>query len=656
MSPEAIQSTDFLTAALMGSISSVAVLVGLFFYLNYHTRRDYFTIWGVAWLFYGVWLVLRLGIAADPLTGWVLTIGQWCIGTSAVFLLWGVCRFMGLPSPQRSMALFLTFIYSWAYASGEMLGDQLWVQCPVFLLVGLASVLAAIGFYRIRLDHKSVGATLLTAGFFLWGVYLASFPFVQEPEAWRSAGVFLSLGLQLFIAVSMIVLMLEEARASAERMCDEIEAVKSEKETLQVRMLSAEATFRNLFGQDELEANLQMAYEQLRETQQTVVQQERLRALGQMASGVAHDINNSLTPIIGYSDFLLENLASLPDESRNHLQCIRTAAGDIAHMVEQVRQFYRRRDHHEPLQAVELNRIATEVIAMTRPRWRDIPQKEGVVLKIETALTKNLPTVRENEGELREAITNLVLNAIDAMPQGGTLTIGTRVMTPAPQGTSEERAALVALEVKDTGVGMDELTRQRCLEPFFSTKGPRGSGLGLSMVYGLMRRHQGTIEIDSQPGAGTTVRLVFNASQREHAVGERTPSNVGLPPLRILCIDDDRRIANMLQDLLGSQRHLVEVADGGEKGLQAFRDARERGQPFQVVITDLGMPKVDGRQIVRIVKAESPETPVIMLTGWGSMIDQEGQLPAEVDAVVSKPPSLSRLYEVLAEVTKACPA
>ena len=644
-----------MTAALLGSLSSVAVLVGLFFYLNFHTRRDYFTIWGVAWLFYGVWLVLRLSVGDESVGGWASTAGLWCIGTSAVFLLWGVCRFAGGPTPQRSMGLFLAFIYSWSLASGRLLEDSPWAHCPVFVLIGLASFSAGIAFYRLRLREKSVGATLLTLGFTLWGVYLGSFPFVQTPVEWRNAGVFLSLGLQLFIAVSMIVLMLEEARANAEKMCDEIQAVRSEKETLQVRMISTEAKFRDLFGRTALEGNLQTAYEQLRETQQTVVQQERLRALGQMASGVAHDINNSLTPIIGYSDFLLDN-PTLGDEARNHLQCIRTAAGDIAHMVEQVRQFYRRRDQDEPLQAVDLNRVATEVIAMTRPRWRDIPQKEGIVLKIETAFAKSLPTVRENEGELREAITNLVLNAIDAMPQGGVLTIGTRLIPGDPGQTKDSPGPFIAMEVADTGLGMDELTRQRCLEPFFSTKGPRGSGLGLSMVYGMMRRHQGSIDIESQVGRGTMVRLVFNPTQPRCSVDAPVAPLIGLPPLRILCIDDDRRIAAMLRELLASQNHLVEIADGGEQGVIAFRQARAKGKPFQVVITDVGMPNVDGRQIVRTVKAESPETPVIMLTGWASMMDQDGQLPQDVDAVVSKPPSMTRLYEVLAQVTKVCPA
>jgi CheY-like chemotaxis protein len=214
----------------------------------------------------------------------------------------------------------------------------------------------------------------------------------------------------------------------------------------------------------------------------------------------------------------------------------------------------------------------------------------------------------------------------------------------------------VTLEVEDTGVGMDELTRQRCLEPFYSTKGPRGSGLGLAMVYGTMRRHEGTIEIESEVNRGTTVRLIF--SKVGECVKPRAAiswSASDLPPLHILCVDDDVRVATMLFEVLTSQHHQVEVAIGGQRGIDAFRGAKERGQPFQVVITDLGMPEVDGHEIVQTVKREAPGTAVIMLTGWAAMVDQEGELPKGVDAILSKPPTLERIWATLSQVTSAKP-
>lgn len=656
MGTEILSSGECVTAALLSSLSSVAVLVGLFFYLNHYTRRDYFTVWGAAWLFYGLWLVLRIALPANATQNGGLIVGHWCIGISAVFLLWGSLRFADLPIPERSMGFFLAFVCIWGIAAGLLGAEVFWTQLPVFGMAGAASLTAAAGFFKFRRNHESVGATLLTAGFALWGLYLAGYPFVEADSGWSSGWVFLSSGLQLLIGVGMIVLMLEEARAGTERVSRELQAVQNEKESLQVKIVSTEAKLRDLFGEKALQGDLQTAYESLRETQQRVVQQERLRALGQMASGIAHDINNSLTPIMGYADFLIDAPGALSAESKKHVDSIRTAARDIARMVERVRQFYRRRDESEPLQLVDVNSVIRDVIEMTRPRWKDMAQKQGAALAVETDLQKDLPSIRENEDDLREAITNLVLNAIDAMPQGGTLKLRTR-FEPGPGVDSPEKdAGRVVIEVVDTGVGMDEATRQRCLEPFFTTKGPRGSGLGLAMVYGLVRRHQGSIEIESESGRGTTLRLRLIPADPARRQSKAAEVDSTLPPLRILCIDDDQRIVAMLREVLASQRHWVEVAEGGEEGIAAFRKARKRGEPFQVVITDLGMPNVDGREIVRTVKAEAPGTPVIMLTGWAAMLDQDGELPKDVDEIIGKPPTITRLHEALARVTKACAA
>jgi signal transduction histidine kinase len=259
------------------------------------------------------------------------------------------------------------------------------------------------------------------------------------------------------------------------------------------------------------QGNWQAAYQELRQGQQRLLQEERLQALAQMASGFAHDLNNALTPIIGYSDFLLDTDATLTPESRTYLQSIRTAAGDIAKRVDRLRQFYRVRDEEAPRTSIDLARLARQVIDLTQQRWRDVPSEEGISIKLRTYFERQLPYIRENETEIREAITNLILNALEAMPRGGTLSVKTLGQRSQEKRRDQSAIARVILEVSDTGVGMDEATRQHCLEPFFSTKNLRGSGLGLSMVYGLMRRNGGAVEIESEPGRGTTVQLVFHA-------------------------------------------------------------------------------------------------------------------------------------------------
>jgi CheY-like chemotaxis protein len=194
---------------------------------------------------------------------------------------------------------------------------------------------------------------------------------------------------------------------------------------------------------------------------------------------------------------------------------------------------------------------------------------------------------------------------------------------------------------------MNEETRKRCLEPFFSTKGKRGTGLGLAMVYGVMQRHEGGIEIESEPGQGTLFRLIFPVRSMLNATGEEDNRSAMPEPMQILCIDDEPLLRDLIKEILERDGHSVEVSDGGQSGLDAFRLARERGRPFDVVFTDLGMPYLDGKQVARLLKHESPGTPVVMLTGWGAFMKEDGDAPAQVDGVLSKPPRSREIRETL---------
>jgi len=189
--------------------------------------------------------------------------------------------------------------------------------------------------------------------------------------------------------------------------------------------------------------------------------------------------------------------------------------------------------------------------------------------------------------------------------------------------------------------------KKRCLEPFFSTKGKRGAGLGLAMVYGVMERHEGAIEIQSELGKGTTFLLKFPARTKLCAKEEGEESDVEVKPLKILCIDDEPLVRELVKEMLERDGHEVEASDGGQSGLDAFRHAREHGRAFDVVITDLGMPYLDGRQVAKAIKQESPKTPVVMLTGWGAFMKEDGDAPAQVDSIISKPPHSRELREIL---------
>jgi len=646
-------SQQYLQATLFVSLLSVWVLVGLFYYLNRYTRREYFTIWTVAWLFYALWLTLGLTMQGTVSGKIVFILRQCCVAISAVFLLWGSARFLSLPVRQTLLTLFMLFLLVWTVVSPEVLSDTLQIQLPVFILIGLGSVFAGVCFYRVRKKMPFVGAGMLSLGFFLWGVYLSSYPFSQKYQNLYNAGLLIAAVLQLFIAVSMIVLVMEEVRYNAEQMRAEMETVRSEKEALQVKVLTTEEQCRSLYDRVRLTEGVQKAYDELRRTQQVVVQQERLRALGQMASGVAHDINNALSPIVAYSELLLSTVPDLPENARHYLHTINKSGDDITHIVSRMREFYRRRSDNEQLTQVNLNQIMEEVIELTRPRWRDVSQREGISIHIEHEFEPNLPLLLSDPTELREALFNLIFNAVDALPQGGTITLVTRSVIRPPQGENLPAEQQIQVEVRDNGVGMDEKTHQHCLEPFFSTKATRGgTGLGLAMVYGMMQRHEGNIEIDSAPGRGTCVRLSFPVRQDAPPAAESPESPVDRKrSLRILCIDDESQIQELLKNCLTSLEHRVTTASSGKQGVEMFRAAMRTKQPYETVITDLGMPDIDGQQVARTIKAESPGTPVIMMTGWGTIMKDDGEHVSGVDAVVGKPPRIGELNKLLLRLT-----
>ena len=395
----------------------------------------------------------------------------------------------------------------------------------------------------------------------------------------------------------------------------------------------------------ELHQALKKAYDDLRRTQEAVMQQERLRALGQMTSGIAHDINNAISPVSLYIETLLESEPHLSARAREYLEITQRAMEDVAHTVGQMREFYRLREPELMLAPVDLNRITRQVLDLTRARWSDMPQQRGAVIDVRTELMPDLGPMAGIESEIREALTNLVFNAVDAMPEGGALTLRTSAGEGDPRVSS---AGYVQIEVADSGAGMDEEIRRRCLEPFFTTKGERGTGLGLAMVYGVIRRHSGEIDIESAPGKGTTVRLRFAAT---------VPAEPALPAssspsparLRVLVVDDDPLLVKSLRDVLEHDGHSVVTANGGQQAIDILQLTR---QAFDAVVTDLGMPYVDGGKVASAVKASFPATRVILLTGWGRKLVAEGDVPPGVDEVLSKPPRPREVREALARCAR----
>jgi signal transduction histidine kinase/PAS domain-containing protein len=375
--------------------------------------------------------------------------------------------------------------------------------------------------------------------------------------------------------------------------------------------------------------SVKAAYEELRQTQAQLVQSAALNALGEMAGGVAHDFNNILAAILGRTQLLLQG-TDVP-EVRRQLQVIEQAAHDGAHTVRRVQEFTRVR-HDERFETLDVNQVLLGVIELTRPAWEAGAKRRGVTVVVARRLEASRP-IAGNASELREVFTNLMLNAVDAMPRGGELRI-----------ESEDDGDQVRVRFSDSGVGMDESIRARIFDPFFTTKTVKGTGLGLSVAYGIVTRHRGTIQVASEPGRGATFSLTFPASEPEEIV---TPAALPGPltRLRVLVVDDEEPVLNVLADLLRALGQDVHAVLGGPAGL-----ARCEEQEFDVVFSDLGMPEVNGWDLALAVKSRWPSTTVVLVTGWGYQLEGGAAQAHGVDVVMPKPFSLDDCERVLRRI------
>jgi signal transduction histidine kinase/CheY-like chemotaxis protein/PAS domain-containing protein len=375
--------------------------------------------------------------------------------------------------------------------------------------------------------------------------------------------------------------------------------------------------------------DMRAAFVELRETQAQLVQSAKLNALGEMAGGVAHDFNNILAAILGRTQLLLQT-ANEP-ESRRQLQVVEQAALDGAHTVRRVQEFTRVR-HDERFEALDVNEVLREVVELTRPAWEAGAKRNGVTLDVELDLAASQP-IAGNGSELREVFTNLVLNAVDAMPWGGEIRIAT-----------ESEGGEVRVSIRDTGIGMDDETRGKIFDPFFTTKTVQGTGLGLSVAYGIVTRHHGSITVESERHLGTEFTLRFPAGAPAETEAPPPPRGP-LPRLRVLVVDDEEPVLSVTADLLRLMGQDVEVALGGAAGLERFA-----GMEFDAVFSDLGMPEVNGWDLALAVKSRRPDVAVVMVTGWGFQLEEVTTQAHGVDMVMAKPFSMEDLDRVLRQL------
>ena len=374
---------------------------------------------------------------------------------------------------------------------------------------------------------------------------------------------------------------------------------------------------------------------------------EKLSALGELASGVAHDFNNTLAGILGRAQLLMRTRD--PEKIRRGLEIIARAAEDGAHTVKRIQDFARQRRDHD-FQPVSVDQLLLDVREITRPRWKDSAAAAGVQITLDLRL-RSSATVMGDGSELREVLVNMIFNAVDAMPSGGTLTL-----------TSDEEEGRVVLSVSDTGTGMSPEVSAKVFDPFFTTKGKAGMGLGLSVSYGIIRRHEGTVEVGSEKGRGTTFRILLPAAASKPSPApapepaptrEAATAPAAAPvraavarPIRILVAEDERDVRELLCEILRAEGHEVYPAASGVEALELFR-----ASDFDAVFTDIGMPGMSGWELARAVRETDGTVPLAVITGWGDAVGSAEQRAAHVDWVITKPFAADRIAELAADAS-----
>jgi len=393
----------------------------------------------------------------------------------------------------------------------------------------------------------------------------------------------------------------------------------------------------------QLFARLKNAYEELRCTQTRLVQAEKMRALGEMAGGMAHDFNNSLCSVLGFLDLAL-NDQNLPETVRSYLGHAKLSTMDAAQTVRRVQNFARWQRNEMSMQLLDVNELMRQTLELTRPKWESQARARGASITVDIS-GEAANWVFGCAGELREVLTNLIFNAVDAMPQGGVLTL-----------RSWSSPTDVLLAVRDTGVGMSNSVRQRLFEPFFTTKGERGTGLGLSVTFGIIQRYGGEITVSSKPGRGSefVVRLPLSSAGRQEAPSAKavpTPApglvsgDAPVRSLRILVIEDQETVRRFLETGLRQLGHKPSLVSDAKQGLALFDN-----DSFDLVLTDLGLPGLSGKELASELGARVPKVPVILLTGWSEHLREQAQRLPGVARVLGKPITLKALGDAIQEV------
>ncbi len=393
------------------------------------------------------------------------------------------------------------------------------------------------------------------------------------------------------------------------------------------RLLMESNLLRSPKGEPQGVVALAIDVTELRRVERMLARRNDLTDLGMVAAGVAHDFNNLLAVILGRAQ--IAHIATRDPDIKTDIAVIEKAAKDGAEAVERIRSFMERRPDEEQ-SSVAVPDLIADVVAMTRSRWSADSNVAGKTFNVFTTIEPAIPLVRGNASQLRQALINLVLNALDAMPEGGTLELGAR-----PLGST------VCIDVRDSGTGISEERIAEIFEPFFTTKGDKGTGLGLSTSTGIIRGHGGTLEVESKPGEGSTFKISLPAAAATSVEPAEPPEQ--RKPLIALLVDDDSDVRGVLARMLQLHGCETDQVDSRTAVLERF-DPTEH----QLVFIDLEMTKSSAVELAGSIKKSSRDTLVVFTTGLS--VEEPVDAPEHGDLLLTKPFRIPDIKELLAHV------
>lgn len=371
---------------------------------------------------------------------------------------------------------------------------------------------------------------------------------------------------------------------------------------------------------------------ELTRAQEVLIRDARMSALGQLASGIAHDLNNALTPVVTYAALL--NDERLDSDQKTWVEAISQAGRNISQVVKNLQLLYRQDDTNPPPECIEVRELCDQVALLTRPKWKDFPERTGHCINFQVDVEPRSSRLRGSLTEIRQVLINLIFNAAEAMPEGGRVTL--KALT---------RDKSLVIEVSDSGIGMNTDQLQHCFDPFYTSK-QEGTGLGLSACQSVVARHGGSVEVESQPGRGTTVRIILPAATQCATEPDSVAQSDQTSGARLLYVDDDPAVRDSMVSLCDSLGIEIEAVEDGPTALK-----RLRAMPCRAVITDLAMPGMDGIELTAAIKDSCSSVPVVVVSGWTKSDVlrrfRKGHAP---DGVLEKPVTSGVLQTALAEL------